>query len=133
MLYAGMAENENTGEEPLKNARHEAFCQNIAKGSVQHKAYADAGYSGVGNSARNGASKLMAKPNIRQRVSYLQAAAACDGVISREQALLRLTDLAQQDARAIQAIQEIAKMLGWYPDPKLDITADVNTVYKLTF
>ena len=56
----------------LKNSRHELFCQNLAKGMTQKKAYIGAGYKETPDTQAY-ASRLAAKDNIRQRVVELQS------------------------------------------------------------
>lgn len=51
----------------LKNARHEAFAQALAKGMTATDAYAAAGYKGD----RTAASRLSTNVNIKQRVSEI--------------------------------------------------------------
>jgi hypothetical protein len=51
----------------LKNARHELFCQNLAKGMTQDRAYAEAGYK----PNRHNATRLNTNEAIRNRVSEL--------------------------------------------------------------
>jgi|WetSurMetagenome_2_1015567.scaffolds.fasta_scaffold207079_2 hypothetical protein len=53
----------------LKNAKHEKFCQLVAKGSSFYAAYLQAGFSK--NGARNNASRLIAKDIITKRVAEL--------------------------------------------------------------
>lgn len=53
---------------PLKNARHERFAQELAKGKSQEEAYRDAGYRGD----RTAASRLATKDNIGERVTEIK-------------------------------------------------------------
>jgi hypothetical protein len=55
---------------PLKNIRHEKFCQGIVSGLSQTKAYTAAGYSERG--AKQSAARLLNNPDVRSRVSELQ-------------------------------------------------------------
>ena len=53
----------------LSNAKHETFCQLVAKGETNTKAYLSCGYSKQG--AAQSASKLRQKPHIQQRLAEL--------------------------------------------------------------
>jgi hypothetical protein len=57
---------------PLKNARHERYCQLIVKGSPMDAAYADAGYA----PSRKNAQRLRTKEAVGARINELQARAA---------------------------------------------------------
>lgn len=57
---------------PLKNARHERFAQELAKGATADAAYALAGF----NPNRCNASRLKANENIAARVEQLQSKVA---------------------------------------------------------
>lgn len=57
---------------PLKNARHERFAQELAKGQTADAAYEAAGFQ----PARANASRLMANDSIRIRVAELLSEAA---------------------------------------------------------
>lgn len=56
---------------PLKNARHERFAQELAKGKAQSVAYKLAGYSALGNSAETAAARLVRNVQVRGRVLEL--------------------------------------------------------------
>ena len=58
---------------PLKNLKHEKFCQRVAVGVSIESAYAEAGYPPLAAQAE--AYQLLAKPNIANRVSALIRAA----------------------------------------------------------
>jgi hypothetical protein len=53
----------------LKNTRHEAFAQALAKGSSQEDAYAEAGFK----PHRQNASRLITNDDVRRRVTELQS------------------------------------------------------------
>jgi len=57
----------------LSNAKHETFCQLVAKGETNTKAYLSCGYSEQG--AAQSASKLRQKPHIQQRLAELSVTA----------------------------------------------------------
>jgi len=75
---------------PLKNARHEKFAQELAKGQAQDKAYAAAGY----RPDRGAASRLSANVNIRARVEELKGKAAERCVVTVEGITQRLLNIA---------------------------------------
>lgn len=62
----------------LKNARHERFAQELAKGKTADEAYAEAGYK----ADRGNASRLTANDNVRTRVAEIQERAAIRTEIS---------------------------------------------------
>lgn len=70
---------------PLKNARHERFAQELAKGKSQVDAYAAAGYE----PKESNASRLIANDKVAARVRELKAKAA-------EKAVVTAADIAQQ-------------------------------------
>jgi phage terminase small subunit len=57
---------------PLKNARHERFAQELAKGASQAEAYARAGYK----PSEQHASRLARNGKVRERLAQLQSAMA---------------------------------------------------------
>ncbi len=64
------------GVQPLPNARHERFCQQLAKGASQTDAYLAAGYPCSKENARRRGSELVTKRDISARVAALKRAAA---------------------------------------------------------
>ncbi len=61
------------GDKPLKNTRHELFCQARVKGKTEEEAYKAAGYqTTTQNAAYVGASYLLRNPNIQDRIAFLQ-------------------------------------------------------------
>jgi phage terminase small subunit len=57
---------------PLKNARHERFAQELAKGEAASAAYRNAGYSATGNSSEVAASRLFKNDKVAARVAELR-------------------------------------------------------------
>ena len=102
----------------LKNARQELFCQNLAKGMAQDKAYAEAGFK----PNRGNASVLKSKQYISNRVAELQArnVEIQDGIgavttarllaIAEEARVLAMQQ--HQPAAAVTALTAIAKLSG---------------------
>jgi hypothetical protein len=66
---------------PLKNARHERFAQELAKGQSQVEAYAAAGYK----PDRGAATRMSANVSVRERLAELQAEVA--GKVTSEVAI----------------------------------------------
>lgn len=58
---------------PLKNARHERFAQELAKGEHASTAYKNAGYSATGNSAESAAARLFKTVKVAKRVAELRS------------------------------------------------------------
>ncbi len=58
---------------PLKNARHERFAQELAKGEHASTAYRNAGYSAKGNAAEACASRLLTDAKVAGRLKELRA------------------------------------------------------------
>jgi phage terminase small subunit len=110
---------------PLKNARHERFAQELAKGKSQVEAYRVAGYRpNDGHAAR-----LAGNGRIAERMAELKTRAA-------EKVIVTVADIAQQldddrefarllkvPAAAVSATMGKAKVLGLLEDKtKVDIT-----------
>lgn len=103
----------------LRNAKHEAFAQALAKGRSQEEAYADAGFK----PHRQNASRLMTKDDVRRRVEEIKARISEKAewtAADRLSALKTIFDShADKDARvAISAIAEANKMQGSYAPVK---------------
>jgi phage terminase small subunit len=103
---------------PLKNARHERFAQELAKGKSQVDAFTLAGYAAKGAAARANSSRLLTDANVANRVAELKGRAA-------ERAVTTAADIAQQldedrqfarelkqAAAAVSASMGKAKVLG---------------------
>lgn len=108
---------------PLLNAKHEAFCQNMAKGMGVREAYREAGYADNAASA----SKLYAKPDITIRITQLQTATAKKAQFTIQDMLKQLDEdrkFAREKgapAAAISASMGKAKVLGMLVD-KQEVT-----------
>lgn len=76
----------------LKNARHEKFAQELAKGKSQVDAYAAAGFK----PNRSHAARLVANGNISARVEELKEKAAEKAVITIESLTDRLLKIAEK-------------------------------------
>jgi hypothetical protein len=84
---------------PLKNARHEKYAQELAKGSSQVDAYAAAGFA----PNRTCASRLQTNANIRARVEELKSKAAERTIVTVEGITERLLNIAKKGEGATDA------------------------------
>jgi terminase small subunit-like protein len=110
---------------PLRNARHERFAQELAKGKSKYGAYKAAGYS----PDRGAAVRLSANASIAARVADLKKKAA-------ERTIVSVADIAQQldedrefarelesPSAAVSATMGKAKVLGLLVDKtEVDLT-----------
>ncbi len=99
---------------PLRNQRHEAFCQALAKGEPISHAYQTAGYA-----PDNGhASRLATNGNVQSRVAELQGKAAAKLEITLEKLLRDLEEIKanakrdRQHSAAARATELQAKLAG---------------------
>ncbi|BCJ90346.1 hypothetical protein IZ6_10810 [Terrihabitans soli] len=98
----------------LKNARHELFAQNLARGMTQRAAYYAAGY----RASKQMAWRTAQQPEIVARVSELREKAArrfevtMDGLIERAEAARLLAMNTEQPAAAVGAIKEMGVLTG---------------------
>jgi hypothetical protein len=103
---------------PLRNARHERFAQELAKGETADAAYAAAGFK----ANRGNAATLKANQSVRERVTELQARAAEKAVITAADIARQLDedrDFARQcatPAAMVSATMGKAKVLGLIVD-----------------
>lgn len=109
----------------LKNARHERFAQELAKGASQTDAYLAAGYQSSAEAARRSASDLMTKPDVSARVSEIKQAGANRAEVSVARFTTDLIRIATKAealdgapglAVAKGAIMDAAKLNGLAPD-----------------
>lgn len=98
----------------LKNAKHEAFAQSLAKGRSQEDAYVEAGY----RPHRGNASTLRTNQSILDRVAELQGKAAQKVSITVESLATELEEARQiaitekQSSAAVSATMGKAKLFG---------------------
>lgn len=108
---------------PLKNARHERFAQELAKGKSQEEAYLAAGYTGD----RTAASRLSTNVNVQARLAELQTKVAERTVITADEIAQRLLKIAEkgegEDVKdppllsvARAALMDVAKLKGHIVD-----------------
>ena len=103
----------------LKNPRHEAFAQELAKGKTADEAYQAVGY----RADRGHASRLAANGNICARLAELQAVGAEKAVVTIE-SLIAKAEAARvlamengQISAAVSALIAMAKLAGLWDRP----------------
>jgi hypothetical protein len=103
---------------PLKNPRHEAFVQAYTEGLPAYKAYLQAGYKCSVRTAMVESSKLLRKPDIRNRRRQLLEELAERILVTKESLCMEydhaiaLAHEQGQPAAAISAITAKAKLFG---------------------
>lgn len=112
----------------LRNAKHEAFAQALARGETASDAYVIAGYA----QSRSAASRLSTNVNILRRVDQIKARAAEKAEWTAADRLLSLKAIhdAQTDKdprTAIAAIAEANKMQGTIAAQKHQHSGHVGT------
>jgi hypothetical protein len=107
----------------LENARHERFAQEVASGSSQSEAYETAGFgSSTPAATKANASRLMNRPEVRERVAELQLAQGRQAEIKRADIIdMLLADRERahahrQIAAAVRAAELIGKIIGMFVD-----------------
>lgn len=120
----------------LKNTKHEAFAQALAKGMTRDQAYAEAGYK----PDRKNAFRLTTNDDVMARVEELSARIAEKAEWSAAERLIALKSIydgaAKEDPRtAISAIAEANKMQGSYAPAKSDVNlnGEVSVVFKTVY
>lgn len=105
-----VAEGKFDPSEPLRNTRHEMFCQLRASGTGQAKAYELAGFAPNDSNA----SRLTSSEQCKARVRWLMDAASTERTLSRAAALEILSDIAgAQVARHSDRINALRTMGSW--------------------
>ena len=109
----------------LKNSRHEAFAQGLAKGMAASDAYVAAGYK----ESRSAASRLSANVNIEARVAEIVNAGAERAEIDVARVLKELGRIGFSDLR--KAFDESGRLLSpeEWPD---DMAAAISSVEVVT-
>lgn len=133
------------------NDRQRRFAELVVSGRPAGRAYEEAGYSARGHAADVEGSKFLTKPEIAAYIAQLRAESAKDARLSKAQVIAFLCDviatpigevtpdsrLAQEyeapsESRGgrikmpgkIPAVQELAKLCGWYAPEKVEVKAD---------
>lgn len=107
----------------LKNAKHEAFAQGLAKGQTADEAYQNAGFK----PNRGNAARLKANESIQRRVDDIKSRVAEKAEWTAADRLRMLADIAErtqkEDPRvAVSAIAEANKMQGSHAPTKTELT-----------
>lgn len=114
----------------LKNAKHELFCQGVAKGKTSDQAYVIAGY----HENRNNASRLRANETISKRIEELLNAAADKAGVSIERTLREFASIGYAPHEGgpvkvsdkIGALNSIGRHLGMFSkDNERAVTLDL--------
>lgn len=105
----------------LENPRHEIFAQAVVSGKTQTDAYREAFPNSLAwkdTSVAPKASNLASKPDVAARILELQSQASCDAILSRQDRMIILTNIAtdseQPTRHRINAIDVLNKMNGDY-------------------
>ncbi|MGI8388036.1 terminase small subunit [Brucella anthropi] len=111
----------------LKNARHEAFTQELAKGKTADEAYLNAGFK----PNRGNAARLKANECIQKRVDEIKSRIAEKAEWTAADRLRMLADIAEktkaEDPRvAVSAIAEANKMQGSHAPSKHEHSGDIS-------
>lgn len=111
----------------LKNARHEAFAQELSKGQTADEAYQNAGFK----PNRGNAARLKANESIQKRVDEIKSRVAEKAEWTAADRLRMLADIAEktkaEDPRvAVSAIAEANKMQGSHAPSKHEHTGDIS-------
>jgi hypothetical protein len=118
------------GSEPLKNARHEVFANEVASGRTQTEAFLEANPHAEKwkrQTAKVKASELAARPDVKARIAFLQSRAADAAVftladhLNRLNALSRSAEAAGDFHAAVKAEENRGKASGFYPT-KVELT-----------
>lgn len=112
----------------LKNAKHERFAQQVAKGVDIGKAYAKSGYKASKHAAEVSGSRLLKKAEIQARIEELKSATAeqavRDSSITKAEIMRMLRDnyrLAMKEkeiAPANRAAELLGKEIGMFVERK---------------
>jgi phage terminase small subunit len=129
---------------PLKNAKHEAFAQALAKGETAEASYALAGYK----PSRSAASRLSTNVNVQARIKEIAERSAdlaeidiartlrelvrlgtsdVRKLFSENGSLIPISDLDDDTAAAVASVEVITKTLA----PDADGNREVEYVHKL--
>lgn len=113
----------------LRNSRHEAFAQAVAKGKSAAEAYSEAGYK----LHRPSASRLLTNANVAARVSELKERAAEQAEVTAKDVIIGLYKEATREGEGASHSARVAAwgLLGKYHNLFTDrieahVSADVN-------
>lgn len=115
---------------PLKNSRHEAFAVEWAKGASATDAYRKAGYTA--KDADTAGPRLSGNVGIKARKEWLQAQTATRSILSRDDGLKILAEIAQNTEEPGQsrtgALKVIGQWCGWEKGTEAERTAAAGVV-----
>jgi phage terminase small subunit len=116
---------------PLKNVRHEKFCQELASGTSQREAYKKAGFSE--RSVNSQSSEVASRPDVKTRLKELNELTFSANVMSIIERKERLTSIARNgnNYAAIGAIAELNKMEGTYPPARVETTCQSVAIKRI--
>lgn len=118
------------GATPLRNPRHELVAQEVASGRSKTDAFIEAyphGAEWKSSAVHVKASMLVSRPEVKERVAFLQARAADTAVFTLAAHLGRLNALSiaaeksGEFAAAVKAEENRGKAAGFYPQ-KVELT-----------
>ena len=112
---------------PLKNPKHEAFCQARASGETQDAAYEIAGYE----PSRASASRLATNANIIERIQFLQKRIDHRLQMTRDRAaeiLARIAEEGEQDKDKIASLKLLGDWTGWKAAEKIEHSIDMTKI-----
>ena len=107
----------------ISNRRHERFAQLLAGGSSQAAAYREvypAARRWAAATVHKRASELARHGEVLGRVKELSKAGAAEAIMTRQEALKRLSEIARKERGmlVVAALRELGKMSGWYEPEK---------------
>lgn len=106
----------------ILNIRQEKFCQGLAEGLPQSRAYIEAGYNARGNAAEVEASKMVRLPKVAARIAELRAEAATrsavnvDDLVADLNIMFKLALATKNPGAGVAAVMGKAKLLGLIVD-----------------
>lgn len=103
---------------PLRNSRHEAFAQSLARGLSATSAYIAAGYSA--KAAGVNAYRLIKKASVAQRLAHLKDEILDETIMTAKEVLARLSSIARDDGAGtreqLSALNSLARYHGLFVD-----------------
>ena len=107
----------------LSNRRHERFAQLLANGSSQAEAYREvypASRKWLPATVHKRASELARNGEVSGRVRELSEAGAAEAIMTRQEALKRLSEIARRERGMLvmAAVREIGRISDWYAPEK---------------
>lgn len=116
----------------MLNPKQEKFCQLYSQTGNATQAYKDSGFPAkTDGSARTGASTLLTKPNIKERLASIAAETAKQASVTRSEMLGLFLDIAtaqgiEETRDRISAGKEINRMCGFYEPDKVEVSGEAD-------